>query len=152
LSEPGVELHALDLVGAGPSAHDDGGALLDSHAKAQYRRRLEDLRAELAEGEAWGDGERMSRAREEMAFVADELRRAVGLGGRDRLAASNAERARVSVTRAIRGAIRKINSHDPRLGAYLSASIRTGQFCSYAPSAHAPVDFRVDVAAVRRAA
>jgi non-specific serine/threonine protein kinase len=43
------------------------------------------------------------------------------------------ERARISVTKAIRTAIRLIGKHCPDLAAHLDASIQTGRFCSYAP-------------------
>ena len=62
----------------------DAGPALDSQAKAEYRSRLEDLRAEIEEAESFNDPERAARAREEMDFIAHELSAAVGLGGRDR--------------------------------------------------------------------
>jgi hypothetical protein len=63
----------------------------------------------------------------------------VGLGGRDRSTASNAERARVSVTRAIRSAIERIGEQNPALGTHLDAAIRTGTYCSYRPDPRAPM-------------
>ena len=60
-----------------------------------------------------------------------ELARAVGLGGRDRKAASTAERARLNVTRALRSAIRNIAEVVPPLGRHLDAAVRTGVFCCY---------------------
>jgi non-specific serine/threonine protein kinase len=51
---------------------------------------------------------------------------------------SPAERARVSVTKAIKGAIRVIEKECPAMGAHLEAAIRTGRFCSYAPPGQAP--------------
>jgi hypothetical protein len=56
--------------------------------------------------------ERAGRAREEIEFLAAELAAATGLGGRDRKAASNAERARVSVTKAIRTTLKRVEEHD----------------------------------------
>ena len=64
--------------------------------------------------------------------------RAVGLGGRDRRAASASERARVSVTRAIRQAMARIGEHHPQLGEHLSRTIRTGTYCAYLPDPRAP--------------
>jgi len=64
-----------------------------------------------------------------------ELAGAVGLGGRDRRAGSDVERARVNVTRAIRTALRRISEHDPVLGRSLDSAIRTGTFCAYDPPA-----------------
>jgi hypothetical protein len=68
---------------------------------------------------------------------------AFGLGGRDRVGASPAERARVSVTKAIRSAIKTIERHSPALGEHLGSSIRTGQFCSYAPPGEVPPRWRL---------
>jgi hypothetical protein len=151
LASPRVDLHALQLAGgvamsgrqsesrgATDGLHaavdlGDSGAMLDAAAKEAYRNRVEDLRADIAEAEDWNDTERAHRSRQELAFLASELGRAVGLGGRDRRAASSTERARVSVTRAIRSAMRRIADELPALGAHLDASIRTGTFCSYHP-------------------
>ena len=68
-----------------------------------------------------------------------ELARAVGLGGRDRRAASHAERARLNATRAIRAAMAHLARADPALGAHLSSTIRTGRYCSYTPDPRAPI-------------
>lgn len=105
LAQPGREIHALDLVamqvgGRAGRGGSDAGALLDPVAKEAYRRRLEDLRDELAEAESFGDAERAARAEGEITFLAHELAGAVGLGGRDRRAASDAERARQAVSKA----------------------------------------------------
>lgn len=148
LAEPGRELLALDLArepGAASARRPaverdlraadlgDAGAQLDGEAKAAYKGRLRDLQAELTEAEAWNDAERADRAREEIDFLARELARAVGLGGRDRAAGSASERARLSVTRAIRLAMARIADNSPALGAHLEATIRTGTYCAYRP-------------------
>ena len=50
LTEPGREIHALDLVGApGLVGGDDGGPVLDAAAKDAYRHRLNDLAEDLEE-------------------------------------------------------------------------------------------------------
>jgi len=161
LANPGVEFHAVDVAtaaegGAAPGATEieglavragtgDAGPALDSQAKAEYRSRLEDLRAEIEEAEAFNDPERGARAREEMQFIAQELSAAVGLGGRDRKVASAAERARVNVTRALRREIRRIGEEDARLGRELETTVRTGTFCVYEPDPRRPVTWQVDV-------
>ena len=146
LGSPGREFLALDLATAGSvpkarrKADDDlssgsglGEPILDDEAKAAYRQRLGELQVELDEAETWADGERAARAREEMEALAHELAGAVGLGGRDRRAPSDAERARVNVTKVIRSAIGRIGEHSPALERHLEATIRTGTFCSYVP-------------------
>ncbi len=160
LANPGVEFHAVDVAtaadgGAAPSAQSaeglavqagtgDAGPALDSQAKAEYRSRLEDLRAEIEEAEAFNDPERAARAREEMDFIAHELSAAVGLGGRDRRVASASERARVNVTRALRREIRRIADEDTGLGRELETTVRTGTFCAYEPDPRRPVAWEVD--------
>jgi tetratricopeptide (TPR) repeat protein len=168
LAHPGVEQHAVDLVSAADgggapararasaaaagrddlavrgAGEDDAGALLDARAKREYRDRLEDLRAAVEEAEEFNDPERAAHAREEMAFIARELSAAVGLGGRDRKAASSAERARVNVTRAVRTAIRRIAAEDPSLGRELQTTVHTGYFCRFEPDPRRPVAWRVD--------
>jgi tetratricopeptide (TPR) repeat protein len=165
LERPDVEVHAIDLVngpvhaagrrsggdaaagGADLSISDggDAGEMLDAEAKAAYRARIEELREELEEAERFHDVERVARAREELEFIGAELARAVGLGGRDRRAGNAAERARVNVTRAIRGAVKAIAEHDARLGHHLERSVRTGIFCAYQPGPTGPDAWRVSV-------
>ncbi len=147
LAAPGKEMHALELAGAHAvdarkvpvddgldvAGFGDAGEILDARAKAEYRQRLEELRDELEEAESWNDPERATRARDELEFIARELSAAVGLGGRDRRAASAAERARVNVTRAIKSTLVRIREHSPALGAHLERTVRTGTFCTYSP-------------------
>jgi hypothetical protein len=108
--------------------------VLDSQAKAAYRSRVAELEAEIDEAAAFHDPERAARAREELEFIARELAGAVGLHGRDRKTGSDAERARVNVTRAIRTALKRVSEHDPVLGRQLGSAIRTGTFCVYEPA------------------
>ncbi len=153
---PGREIHALELAatlqgrpvpasGTGELAigAGDAGPALDERAKAEYRGHLAELESELAQAEEWNDPERAARLREERNFLARELAAAVGLGGRDRPVASNAERARVNVTRAIRAAIGRITEYSPELGRHLSLTVRTGTFCAYHPDPLSPVSWTV---------
>ena len=155
LRNPGQEVHALDFVVGGGGAGGasgrapepelsrtgagDAGAVLDPQAKAAYRRRLEDLRDELDEATYNNDVGRAARAQEEMDFLLDELSAAVGLGGRDRKAASDAERARQSVTRAIKGAIERLGEAHAPLGDHLRSTVRTGIYSSYVPDPRTPI-------------
>jgi hypothetical protein len=121
----------------------DAGALLDPQARAAYKRRVQDLREELEEARAFNDAGRAQRAQEELEFLTHELARAVGFGGRQRLAASAAERARTNITHAIKAALRKINAHHPMLGQHLALTIKTGVFCSYTPDPRVPLAWQV---------
>jgi hypothetical protein len=164
LAHPGREFRAVDLeaaegqatppappgsrggVGGGELAVrsdlGDAGVLLDATAKAAYRARLEELRAELEEAEGFNDPARAANARRETDFLVGELARAVGLGGRDRRAAAHAERARLNATRAIRAAMAKLARADPALGRHLAWTIRTGRYCCYTPDPRVPIAWK----------
>jgi non-specific serine/threonine protein kinase len=87
----------------------------------------------MQDAERFGDVGRVRRAQEEREALAEQLASAVGLGGRDRRAASDVERARINVQRRLKDALDRIASEDPGLGRYLAASIQTGTYCSYTP-------------------
>jgi signal transduction histidine kinase/DNA-binding response OmpR family regulator len=149
LERPGSELHVLDLV-SWPSASDgseaslsvvsdsDAGPVLDGAAKSAYRTRLRELDEELAEATRAGDAQRAARAQEEIHALASQLAQAVGLGGRDRRAASASERARINVTRALKAVVDKVASSHPDLARHLRAALKTGVFCSYSPQPGVP--------------
>ncbi len=163
LRHPATEFHVLDLVGGIAGRHDDdepkpsadglphgdedlqkagihvghlgdAGEMLDDQAKVAYRRRLAELHEELDEAKEFGNVERAERAEQEIDALTKELSRAVGLGGRNRRAASASERARQSVTKTIKAVIERISESDSALGDILSRCIRTGTFCSFQPS------------------
>jgi tetratricopeptide (TPR) repeat protein len=137
LAHPGREFHVLDLVAAETgqqTALGDAGEMLDEQAKTVYRRRLAEIEDDIEEARALGDDTREAQADAERDFLVRELARAVGLGGRDRRAASDSERARSGVTRAIRHGIARIGEHHPDLGEHLNRAVRTGTYCAYVPN------------------
>ncbi len=155
LGEPGREFHVLDLVAAergpipvrtraewGLEAPGDAGEVLDAQAVAEYRARVGALEEDIDEALSFGDQERAARAEEERDLLVRELAGAVGLGGRARRVGSDAERARVGVTQAIRTALGRIREQSAQLGAHLDRTVRTGTFCSYVPDPRAPLDWR----------
>jgi hypothetical protein len=78
-----------------------------------------------------------------MDCIVNQLAAAVGLGGRKRKAASQAERARSAVTKRIKGAIDKIAEAMPPLGRHLATRVTTGYFCSYNPHPDRPVKWEL---------
>jgi tetratricopeptide (TPR) repeat protein len=114
-------------------APEDAGEMLDAQAKAEYGRKLEELREELDEAKELGNPERIAKAEDEIEALSHELSRAIGRGGRHRRTGSTSERARLSVTSAIKVAIERVARKHARLAAHLSSTIRTGMFCSYRP-------------------
>ena len=155
LSDPGREFHVLDLVVGdrvepGKASREaepdlrfsgglDSGQLLDAQAKESYRRRLVEIETDIEEARAMRDSERVAQADTERDFILRELSRAFGLGGRNRRAGSASERARVSVTRAVRQAMTRIQQNNSPLGEHLDQAIRTGTYCAYLPDPRVPV-------------
>jgi hypothetical protein len=113
----------------------DAGEVLDSQAREEYRERRSRLREDLAELREKGDLEAAEEVEREIDFLEQELLHAAGFGGRSRRSGSNAERARLNVTRAIRSMVRKILEHHEALGELLDRTIRTGNLCVYQPHA-----------------
>jgi tetratricopeptide (TPR) repeat protein len=168
LRHPSAEFHVLDLAGGIPGQRDedesdqsahglprgdenlekagihiaslgDAGEMLDDQAKAAYRHRLSELREELDEAKELGNVERAEHAEQEIDALTSELSRAVGLGGRNRRAASASERARQSITKTIKAVVERIAQSDATLGDLLSRCIKTGTFCSYEPDPDLPI-------------
>ena len=123
----------IDVEGVTILPLSDAGEILDKQARTEYRRRLAELRTELADAENCHDGGRAAKTRAEIDALEQQLRSAIGLGNRSRRASSDVERRRVAVTRAIRAAIAGIERHYPELGTHLTDSVRTGYICTYSP-------------------
>jgi pimeloyl-ACP methyl ester carboxylesterase len=165
LGHPREELHVLSLVSKAGGTQDesaetatqeqatqsdltvgrmgDAGEMLDTQARAAYKRRTAELREQLEEARERNQLELVDQLEEEIEAVGRELSRAVGFGGRDRRAASASERARINVTRAIKIALERIGEHNPALAALLTKSIQTGTFCSYTPGSHLPASWQL---------
>jgi tetratricopeptide (TPR) repeat protein len=155
LAHPGVRIHACDLVAMveGRALHDaaasvghaqaqglvaasdlgDAGEALDAQAVSSYRRRLTEVRAELAEAERNNDTGAKERAQREFEALSDQLASAVGRHGRVRRSSSHVERARALVTKNIRASVERIRRNDAKLAEHFASSIRTGAFCAYLP-------------------
>jgi non-specific serine/threonine protein kinase len=108
---------------------DRGGPVLDARARAEYHARLADLRDELEEATHLSDLGRVARARGELEHLGRQLEDAA----RSQPWRSTAERARLTVTKALGAALARIDEADPSLGRHLRATIRRGYFCAYVP-------------------
>jgi hypothetical protein len=134
LARPGVDVHVLELAGAGH--HDrDSGTLLDASARSAYRRRLTELDDDLATAHDHHDIGRVQHLDRQRAALLTELSHAAGLAGHARtLGTSTTERARKAVTARLREAIHRIEAVLPELGIHLDRSVVTGTTCRYESS------------------
>src|SRR5262249_27824622 len=132
LRYPEREIHALVLSG-GAEMNGPGGAseMVDSTARSEYRHRIGELHEDLAKAGRFNDEGRVAKARAEIDELESRLAGALGLGGRSRRSSTDAERARVAVTKAIKATIRQIRAESPELGRHLSTAVSTGYFCCY---------------------
>lgn len=168
LAEPRREFHVLDLVASerDPAANGIGveatgaagaettepglsvgsvgdmGPILDARAKDAYRRRLAEIEEDIESARDTGDVEREAQADAEREILIRQLSAAIGVGGRDRRTGSASERARASVTRALRSALARIRAHNSQLGEHLDRCIRTGTYCVYLPDPRVPILWR----------
>lgn len=150
LAEPGREFHALDLVAveqgtlpAGRSRQTEGIPVLDEQAREAYQRRLAEVDADIDDATECNDLGRRALAESDREYLLTELRRAVGLGGRVRRSGGSAERARTSVTRSIRYALKRLADHHPDLARHLERRVRTGVYCCYEPDPLVPTSWQV---------
>ena len=120
LANLGTQVHALELVGEGRPLGQDGAA-----------ERLRDLQAEIDEARAANDLARLERAEDEFDDLLARLGREAD--------SPAAERARQSVTRALKGAVERIAAGHPALGEHLRTTVRTGIYSSYTPDPRSPI-------------
>ena len=115
-------------------AAGSAGIVLDQKALEDYRRRILDLREDLAIADARNDLATQDSAQRELEMVTAEVLQATGLGGKKRKASDDTERARKSVSNAIDRSIKQIKDEHPKLWRHLRKSIQLGQFPSYSPA------------------
>jgi len=161
LARPAQRIHVHDLIEAleGSAANGQvhaesedleivreiGGPVptLDARARSEYRARMRDLRAELAEAERMNDLGRSESLRNEIEMVGQELTGSLGLGGRARAAGGSAERARGLVGKNIRSVVEKIRDQHRALGRHFAVAISTGNFCAYQPEPDHPISWQL---------
>lgn len=132
LATPGVEVPAIDLIGAAVTS-GDLGEVIDAGARRRYEARIRELQSDLVEAEDANDLGRVELLSAELDTLVEHLAGALGIGRRTRRTGATSERARTAVTRRIRTAITHLVEVHPALARHLDASIRTGTYCSYRP-------------------
>jgi hypothetical protein len=106
---------------------------LDDQARREYADKLNDLRQERLEAETYNDLGRKARLDEQVESIEEHIKRATGLGSRDRQFASREEADRKSVSAAIHRALREIEKHHPACYGHLALHLQIGPICRYEP-------------------
>lgn len=126
LSNPGRTFSVVELayaVARNPChyALGDAGEVLDREALTTYRARLQALEVEYEESRRDNDELVLRELEAEREMILDQIRQAVGRGGRPRRAADDRDRVRQAIRANIRRAIKEIDESDPKLAQHLSA-------------------------------
>jgi hypothetical protein len=146
-------IHAKELAALANGEHADSVELetddevLDSKAKKQLMKRLEDLAFERERAVAVEDFARATALDDEYEQIATELGRASAARGATRRKTSfvhAGEKARKAVAKAITEAIDKVAAHPDLapLAEHFTSTIRKGQWLSYTGSVDWHIDFR----------
>jgi hypothetical protein len=120
-----------DLASQSPISNFQGEEILDKTALKQYRDRLDSINNELLEAERNRDSGRREKLATEKEMLVDQLKSATGFLGRPRRFATDAEKARKAVSRAIKTALERIKEHHPPLAKHLLEHIELGISCRY---------------------
>ena len=147
LANPGMEVFCPDIITAAHgnpamriSQSNDYAA--DKEAIRQYKNLCE-LKEDLAGARKLNDLGRQDKLQDEVDLVAEHLQKLYGLRGRTRKLSSDAERARTSVTNAIRRMLTSdaVMKKLPAAHRHLDNSISRGIFMSYNPEK--PIDWAI---------
>lgn len=143
LSHPHREFHVFELVAAvkfgnasyasqleGGNPHDK---VIDKRTKTESLHRLKDLKEDREKAKDANDDALVFRIDEEIQAIQNYLRSSMRIYGTSRSSASEADQARVNVTKVIKASSKNISKQIPSLGLYLKATIKTGMYFSYQP-------------------
>ena len=143
LWHPHREFHALDLMravalaGGSRAGRPPGPGVCgaDGRATAMYRQRMRELEEELIEAQTLNDLGRKQAITAELDALLRELR----AGSQGRRMKTDAERARVAVTKGIKAALGRIRQGHLALAAHLEVSVKRGYVCVYRPDPRLPI-------------
>lgn len=135
---PGEDWPSRDIVAAEnlrltDSVDDD--AVPDARAVGEYRRRLIDLRDQLAESHRQNDAATAAQVGQEIDFLTRQLGKSWGRWKES----PEASRLRLRITKGIRSAVDRIRVYHPRLARHIALNIKTGFVCTYSPDPGNPI-------------
>jgi hypothetical protein len=138
LGSPYQEYHIAELVRAAgdPSKKFlsvSSGEVSTKKTIANYRKKLKDLLAELAEAKRTNDSLLEQELLREKKMVEKEIKKALGIGGRLKKNPYETSRQANAVSEAITRSMRAIEENHPSLWKHLSNTINRGEYLSYTP-------------------
>ncbi|WP_413431534.1 hypothetical protein [Crateriforma spongiae] len=138
LATPNASVPAITLLASRAGIDErkltgSSGELADAEAVADCRRRYDDLMAEIATAESDNDIGRLGQLRAEQDELTSHLASVLGKGGRRR-DATDADKIRQSVTKAIKRTLAVLDAEHKPLAEHLSASLSLGYAPMYSPA------------------
>ncbi len=115
----------------GASAGSD--TIFDRETYQKIAKRLREIDEELDAAERDNDSARTEKLQEEKAFLAAEVEKALGLGGKLRTFADATHRHAQNVSKAIHLVLKKLADCHPSLHKHLEQSLKTGSTLKYTP-------------------
>ncbi len=97
------------------------------------KRQFDELQEEKRKAEADNDPLRMEQVQADILAMGEYMRKQVGPQGQRRKWPGSLEKARQTVTKAIRSAIRSMGKEHPALGKHLDVSLDCGRVLTYTP-------------------
>lgn len=137
LNEPNRDLPAVSLLAARAGIDSrilsgSAGEVLDAAGRETFGKRYRELSEELEEARENNDLGLIEKLKGEQDNLAEQLDKAIGLGGRSR-EKTDADRVRKSVSMAVSRDIERIAGEHAALGRHLMAAISSGYTFRYAP-------------------
>jgi hypothetical protein len=105
--------------------------ILDDRARSDLKQRLLQIEQEIAIRVEIGDTPKVDQLEKEYATIESCLGDSQGLHGRPRVFSGENEKARTSITKALRRAYDDIQEHAPKTAAHLESNISTGSVFVY---------------------
>jgi len=128
---PALQLRRVAEPDFHPVLLGSAGEILDEPTLRKIHGRLAEIDGEIDEAKSHNDFGKLSDLADEQASLREQLRAAVGIGGRKRKIGDDLERNRKTVSKAITDAIKNISATHKELGKHLRTHISCGDHCSY---------------------
>jgi hypothetical protein len=138
LGSPFQEYHVAELVNAAETPEKEvlsfsSGKVSTKETVANYRKRLSDIRDELAKADETGDLLLKKELLKEKQALEKQLLQAVGMGGKLKKNPDETRRQANAVSEAITRSLKTIYKNHPSLWQHLFNAINRGEYLSYTP-------------------
>lgn len=138
LGSPSQEYHVAEIVKAAENPQQDflafsSGDISTKETIGNYRKRLTDIRTELADAKRTGDPLLAQELLQDKEALEKQIVQAVGMGGKLKKNPDETRRQAKAVSSAIARSLKVIGKNHPPLWQHLFNAINRGEYLSYTP-------------------